>query len=127
MQLNKKRIVFISTLLFFSIFSLSIFSQTKKIRDAGLDVPQTTDLLDRLNKMGLSVSGSVISTEECVLELDKLFDRFYRGDDARTQKSGGYGIGLSVAKTIVDALKGTITVQKQNENKIIFVITLPLE
>ena len=61
------------------------------------------------------------------LELDKLFDRFYRGDDARTQKSGGYGIGLSAAKTIVDALKGTITVQKQNENKIIFVIKLPLE
>lgn len=52
-----------------------IFSQTKKIRDAGLEVPQTTDLLDRLNKMGLSVSGSVISTEECVLELDKLLKR----------------------------------------------------
>ena len=61
------------------------------------------------------------------LELDKLFDRFYRGDDARTQKSGGYGIGLSAAKTIVDSLKGTITVQKQNENKIIFVVKLPLE
>lgn len=39
---------------------------------------------------------------------EKLFERFYRGDDARTQKSGGYGIGLSVAKAIVESHKGTI-------------------
>ncbi|MGM9618008.1 sensor histidine kinase [Butyricicoccus sp.] len=39
---------------------------------------------------------------------DKLFDRFFRSDEARTQKSGGYGIGLSVAKAIVQANQGTI-------------------
>lgn len=39
---------------------------------------------------------------------DKLFDRFYRGDSARQQKTGGYGIGLSVAHSIVSANKGTI-------------------
>ena len=61
------------------------------------------------------------------LQLDKIFDRFYRADDARCQKSGGYGIGLSAAKAIVESLKGTITVQKQNENKIIFMVKLPLE
>ena len=38
-----------------------------------------------------------------------LFDRFYRGDVARTQKNGGYGIGLSMAQAIVAAHKGTIT------------------
>lgn len=40
---------------------------------------------------------------------DKLFDRFYRADAARTQKSGGYGIGLSVARAITSANKGSIS------------------
>lgn len=39
---------------------------------------------------------------------DKLFDRFYRGDKARTQKNGGYRIGLSVARSIVETNRGTI-------------------
>ena len=38
----------------------------------------------------------------------RLFDRFYRGDSARTQKTGGYGIGLSAASAIVAAHKGEI-------------------
>lgn len=41
-------------------------------------------------------------------ESDKLFDRFYRGDKARIQKNGGYGIELSVAHSIVEANRGTI-------------------
>lgn len=61
------------------------------------------------------------------LDTEKVFDRFYRVDDARNQKSGGYGIGLSVARAIVQSLKGSITVQKQGENKLIFVVKLPLE
>lgn len=60
-------------------------------------------------------------------EPQKMFDRFYRGDDARTQKSGGYGIGLSAAKAIVEALKGSISVQIKDMKKIFFVIKLPLE
>lgn len=61
------------------------------------------------------------------LDVEKIFDRFYRADDARNQKSGGYGIGLSAARAIVQSLKGSITVQKQGDNKLIFVIKLPLE
>ena len=45
--------------------------------------------------------------EKDFLELDKLFDRFYRGDKARTW-SGSFGVGLSIAKSIVQNHHGTI-------------------
>lgn len=82
--------------------------------------------LSQTNKqINFVVVNTAVNLEN--LQLDKIFDRFYRGDDARTQKNGGYGIGLSAAKAIVQSLKGTITVQKQNINKIVFVVKLPLE
>ena len=55
---------------------------------------------------------------------DKLFDRFYRDDKARTQKTGGYGIGLSVARSIVLANKGSITAEYENPNFVSFTVTL---
>lgn len=55
---------------------------------------------------------------------DKLFDRFYRDDKARTQKTGGYGIGLSVARSIVTANKGSITAEYENESFVSFTVRL---
>ena len=40
--------------------------------------------------------------------LDRLFDRFYRADASRNSKIGGSGVGLSVARAIVEAHGGTI-------------------
>ena len=56
-------------------------------------------------------------------EPEKLFDRFYRADAARTQKNGGYGIGLSAARTIAEMYKGTIRASYQQPEKIIFMVT----
>ncbi|MCO7137078.1 HAMP domain-containing histidine kinase [[Clostridium] leptum] len=55
---------------------------------------------------------------------DRLFDRFYRGDAARTQKNGGYGIGLSMAKAIVEALGGSISAKYEEDNIIAFTVKL---
>ena len=57
-------------------------------------------------------------------EPDKLFDRFYRADAARTQKHGGYGIGLSAAQAITELHKGTISVKYEPENVIAFTVRL---
>ncbi|MFS9089262.1 sensor histidine kinase [Streptococcus infantis] len=56
----------------------------------------------------------------------KIFDRFYRVDKARTRQKGGFGLGLSLAKQIVDALKGTINVKDNKPNGTIFEVKLAI-
>ncbi len=51
---------------------------------------------------------------------DRLFDRFYRADTARTQKTGGYGIGLSMAKAICEANNAQISVVYEDSQSISF-------
>jgi signal transduction histidine kinase len=42
-------------------------------------------------------------------DLPHVFDRFYRGDPSRTRTTGGFGLGLAIAKALVEAYGGTIT------------------
>ncbi|WMJ15155.1 HAMP domain-containing sensor histidine kinase [Geobacillus proteiniphilus] len=54
-----------------------------------------------------------------------IFERFYRVDPSRSQRQQGYGIGLSIAKWIVDAHGGTINVQSEEKRGSRFIVTLP--
>lgn len=56
--------------------------------------------------------------------LDKLFDRFYRSDKSRNSETGGFGIGLSVAKSIVNLHKGKITARSSDGKRITFTVTI---
>ncbi len=47
--------------------------------------------------------------------LDKIFDRFYRVDKARSRQSGGSGLGLAIVKDMVERNRGAIAVQSSNE------------
>lgn len=58
-------------------------------------------------------------------DLNRLFDRFYRADSSRSRESGGYGIGLSVAKAVVKNHKGKINVKAQ-EKGILFTVKIPV-
>ena len=48
-------------------------------------------------------------------DLNQLFERFYRADCSRARETGGYGIGLSIAKAIVQTHKGKITAKRQGD------------
>ena len=58
-------------------------------------------------------------------QLNTIFDKFSRLDEARTSNTGGAGLGLSIAKKIVNLHDGEITAQSQAE-EITFTVTLPL-
>lgn len=59
-------------------------------------------------------------------DIPKLFDRFYRTDPSRTQENGGYGLGLSVAKAIMDRLGGEFFVESIENESTTFTFTIPL-
>lgn len=56
-------------------------------------------------------------------DTEKFFDRFYRSDKSRTQSGGGYGIGLSAARTIAELYNGSVTAQIENKH-IIFKVRI---
>ena len=70
------------------------------------------ELKERKQKILLSVTnkGDTIPKED----IDKIFDRFYRVDKARSREKGGYGLGLSIAKSIVEKYKGKVGVTSEN-------------
>jgi heavy metal sensor kinase len=56
----------------------------------------------------------------------RIFERFYRVDEARTSSTGGCGLGLSIVKTLVEGMGGNVTVRSRLGEGSMFIITLPV-
>lgn len=71
----------------------------------------------------LSVADTGIGIAEA--DFEHIFDRFYRGDSARTHASGGTGLGLAISRAIVAAHGGSIAVSSRAGEGSEFVVRLP--
>ncbi len=74
--------------------------------------------------IAMSVRDEGIGIEK--KDLPHIFDRFYRADSARSKtKTGGYGLGLSIAKKIIETHHGTIKVESKQGQGSTFIVQFP--
>jgi two-component system sensor histidine kinase CiaH len=59
-------------------------------------------------------------------EKKRIFERFYREDQSRSKETGGYGLGLAIAKQLIEQHKGKITVMDNLPQGVDFQVQLPL-
>lgn len=83
------------------------------------------DLINEKNKVKITIknTGCGIPKED----LDRIFERFYRVDSSRDRKTGGYGLGLSIANSIVKQHNGKIYAKSIENQETSFIIKLPLK
>ena len=77
------------------------------------------------NRVSISIKDEGVGIP--LVHIDKIFNRFYRVDKSRQRSMGGTGLGLALAKTIVDAHKGRIWAQSREGYGSIIFVTLPCE
>jgi len=78
---------------------------------------------DEVIRLQVSDTGIGIPAEA----LPKIFDRFYRVDEARNQDEGSSGLGLSIAKWVVEAHQSTISVDSTPGEGSTFTVSIPLQ
>ena len=89
--------------------------------------PQGGEVRLRAFRQGEAVAFQVADTGPGIPEehLPHIFERFYRVDKARSRKEGGSGVGLTVAKGLVEAMGGRIFVESRVGEGTTFTFTLP--
>ena len=88
----------------------------------GGSITVTAGQQDDWVKVSVSDTGGGISQEE----LNNIFERFYRVDKSRTRATGGSGLGLTIARRLVEAHGGEIEVQSELGKGSSFSFTIPV-
>ena len=77
---------------------------------------------NNLGRVVVSDHGMGIPQEELTL----IFERFHRGDPSRNRETGGFGLGLAIAKALVEAYGGTIHAESEPAQGTRMVVELPI-
>lgn len=101
---------------------------TNLIDNAIRHTPENGTVTVSLLKEGLYAKIQVADTGVGIPQEDLpyVFERFYKADKARTRSKGGTGLGLAITRNIVDAHKGSITVDSVEKQGTTFMFYLPL-
>jgi signal transduction histidine kinase len=103
---------------------INLLGNALRYTPAGGYVSISAEAKDRELRIAVQDSGQGIAAEH----LPHLFERFYRADPSRTRASGGNGIGLTIARYIVEAHGGRIWAESAGLGRgSVFTFTLPLE
>ncbi|WP_026486550.1 sensor histidine kinase [Caldanaerobius polysaccharolyticus] len=100
---------------------INIISNAIKYTDSGGFIK--VELEEGIGDVYVSIQDSGIGIPK--EDLPYIFERFYRSDRSRSRKTGGAGIGLTIAKTLVKAHRGDITVESEEGKGTKFVVKLP--
>jgi heavy metal sensor kinase len=101
---------------------INILDNALKYTPAGGQVRVRVVQRDRIANVVVEDTGVGIPPEH----LGKVFDRFYRVDQARSRSEGGAGLGLSIARSIASAHGGTIDLASTPGKRTICTVTLPI-
>jgi len=89
--------------------------------------PKDGEISLTVKPVGRNIIINIRDTGEGILpeDIPHVFERFYRGDKSRSRLSGGAGLGLAIAKGVVEAHHGEITIHSERLKGTTFTITLP--
>jgi two-component system, OmpR family, sensor kinase len=99
----------------------NLLDNTRVHTPPGTPVRVTVGATDTEVLLSVTDEGPGLSPEAA----DRLFERFYRGDPARSRDTGGAGLGLSIVAAIVEAHGGTVTASSPDGGGARFEVRLP--
>jgi two-component system, OmpR family, sensor histidine kinase BaeS len=100
---------------------INLLANALQFTNAGGEVRVMGAAADHVVQITVADSGIGIGPDD----LPHIFERFYRTDKSRSRHTGGSGIGLTIARAIVEAHDGTLTVQSVPDQGSRFIVTLP--
>jgi signal transduction histidine kinase len=80
-------------------------------------------VVERAHTVDVRVSDDGVGIPDA--DVEHLFEPFYRADKSRTKATGGYGLGLSICKRVMEAHGGSIAVERNTARGATFVLAFP--